>query len=109
MSSYRRRHRCSKGRKGRIYDTDRWRYIVRPAVLQRDGYRCRVCGSDLYPEVDHIVPIERGGAEFDLDNLQVLCKFCHSEKTGREKGGRVRSPEEIEWAIHRKGLFRNLI
>jgi len=34
-------------------------------------------------EVDHIVPLARGGTH-DLANLQPLCKSCHSKKTMRE-------------------------
>ena len=35
-------------------------------------------------EVDHIVPKSRGG-EGTWENLQALCKSCHSKKTRREK------------------------
>jgi len=37
-------------------------------------------------EVDHIVPLRDGGGN-ELDNLQALCKSCHSRKTAREDGG----------------------
>ena len=30
--------------------------------------------------VDHIIPIEEGGALLDLANLQTLCKACHNKK-----------------------------
>lgn len=36
---------------------------------------------------DHIVPIRRGGARFDLANGQGLCASCHGVKTAREDGG----------------------
>ena len=36
-------------------------------------------------EVDHIVPLSRGGGN-DWDNLQSLCKSCHSRKTALESG-----------------------
>lgn len=35
-------------------------------------------------EVDHVVPIRRGGARLDPANLQALCKRCHSRKTMAE-------------------------
>ena len=38
-------------------------------------------------EVDHIVPLSRGGAEQDPANLQHLCVPCHAAKTRREQGG----------------------
>lgn len=43
-------------------------------------------------EVDHINRFTRGGpGHFDRDNLQGLCKPCHSRKTVREDGGLGRS------------------
>ena len=32
-------------------------------------------------EIDHIIPMSEGGLAFDDDNLQNLCKECHSRKT----------------------------
>lgn len=37
-------------------------------------------------EVDHIVPIALGGAEYDEANLQVLCTNCHKGKTRLDQG-----------------------
>ncbi len=34
--------------------------------------------------VDHIVPINKGGAPLDLNNLQSLCYACHNRKSGQE-------------------------
>ena len=28
-------------------------------------------------EVDHIIPLSKGGAKYDTKNLQVLCRSCH--------------------------------
>ncbi|CAA9989286.1 DNA helicase, putative [Plasmodium knowlesi strain H] len=39
--------------------------------------------------VDHILPVFRGGGEASFDNLQTLCTFCHKKKTKddlRKKG-----------------------
>lgn len=41
---------------------------------------CRLCGSILYLEVDHIVPRSEDGPD-ELWNLQILCKECHGKKT----------------------------
>ena len=96
--------------RSRVYDTLRWRTQTRPAILARDNFRCVKCGSDFLCEIDHIKPIPRTGpvreAYYDESNLQTLCKSCHSEKTNNEMGGRVLSPEEIEWQRHRKALMR---
>ena len=37
----------------------------------------------LATEVDHIVPKSAGGTDA-MDNLQALCKSCHSRKTAKE-------------------------
>ena len=40
----------------------------------------------LATEVDHIIPLSRGGTN-DRSNLQPLCKSCHARKTALEDGG----------------------
>ena len=57
---------------------------VRRQVLNRDNWRCRVCGKAGALEVDHITRIEDGGAMYDPANLQSLCKRHHRLKTLRE-------------------------
>lgn len=58
---------------------------LRTAVLKRDGHRCVKCGADpsrdraVRLEVDHIVPVARGGAS-TLENLQTLCWSCNQGK-----------------------------
>ena len=60
---------------------------IRVRALHRGGYRCAGCGaldkSGKSLEVDHILPLERGGDHSD-GNLQLLCKPCHSVKTRLE-------------------------
>lgn len=53
---------------------------MRFAIYQRDHHRCRRCGrrtNDL--EIDHIVPIAKGGKS-TYDNLQTLCHRCNVRK-----------------------------
>ncbi|MYX26041.1 HNH endonuclease [Streptomyces sp. SID8381] len=52
----------------------------RTRVLIRDNFTCQRCGSQDHLEVDHIVPVARGGS-WDLSNLWVLCRSCHRLKT----------------------------
>jgi hypothetical protein len=58
---------------------------MRFRVLQRDGFKCRACGSSpaLTPgvllHVDHIQPWSAGGDTMD-ENLQTLCKPCNQGK-----------------------------
>lgn len=61
-----------------------------------EKYECASC-SGLFParlvQVDHIVPMGQGRSWDDFinelyceaDNLQVLCKTCHAEKTKLER------------------------
>jgi 5-methylcytosine-specific restriction endonuclease McrA len=46
---------------------------------------CAECGRP-GAVADHIVPIEAGGADLDMSNLQTLCNACHNRKHP-EKGG----------------------
>jgi len=56
---------------------------VRIVIYHRDGGTCMKCGVKLskkYFHVDHIVPLSRGGAEWDLDNLELSCPACNLTK-----------------------------
>ena len=48
--------------------------------------KCAICDDKLQRkyELDHIKPLASGGTN-DMDNIQLLCKSCHKEKTQREK------------------------
>lgn len=50
------------------------------------------------PEVDHIIPICKGGQSLGIENHQILCYQCHKEKTKDDVKGdkRIKSPEEIQ-------------
>lgn len=72
---------------GRIYSRKRW-LILRRRVLHNEPL-CRQCGN-IATEVDHIVPISEGGAEWAVANLQSLCGPCHAAKTARELAGQQR-------------------
>jgi len=55
---------------------------LRDKVFRRDGYRCVRCGAsnkEKRLEVDHIIPISRGGTN-DIGNLQTLCWECNQDK-----------------------------
>lgn len=54
----------------------------RPVVFERDGHKCRICGTEERLVVDHIIPISRGGSD-ELDNLQTLCWSCNCRKGAR--------------------------
>ena len=58
---------------------------VRMAVFERDGFRCKACGSDKNLSCDHIVPECQGGTSH-IDNLQTLCVSCNSKKGTKTQG-----------------------
>ena len=64
-------------------------------ILDRDGWRCVLCGASSRLEVDHIQPLWEGGAEED-SNLRALCKSCHIARHRRTP----LSAAEIAWAAH---------
>src|SRR5712691_5452039 len=49
-------------------------------VLQRGSERCAICGKQHDLEIDHIIPVTRGGLA-SLSNLQVLCSWCNRAKS----------------------------
>lgn len=55
---------------------------VKARVWQRDGGKCTQCGDSRYLEFDHIIPWSQGGAT-SVENLQILCRKCNSEKGAR--------------------------
>lgn len=52
---------------------------IRRAVFERDGGRCRQCGSNFDIQYDHVIPVALGGAT-TVDNLQILCGECNRDK-----------------------------
>jgi 5-methylcytosine-specific restriction endonuclease McrA len=65
-------------------------------VFERDRWRCQLCGCstperlrgqmvDHAPELDHIVPLARGGAH-TWSNVQCACRRCNGEKADTPRG-----------------------
>ena len=79
-----------KDKKGdKFYWDPRWR-LLRRRVLQRDRYRCVVCGRDVSApgaaRVDHIKPRStHPHLAFDINNCRVCCAACDNQGH-REKG-----------------------
>ena len=68
---------------------------LRQQTLDAAGWRCRECGA-YGNEVDHIIPLRKGGAPRAPENLACLCARCHSIKT-RTENRRQLSPAEVAW------------
>ena len=45
---------------------------------------CEICHRAVSTVVDHIKPINQGGAPLDESNFQALCSSCHNKKSGHE-------------------------
>jgi hypothetical protein len=58
-----------------------WKARAR-AAKDRDGRKCRECGSPDDLETDHILPLSKGGGN-EMANLQTLCHECHEKKHAR--------------------------
>jgi 5-methylcytosine-specific restriction endonuclease McrA len=58
-------------------DADSYRKL-RTAVLERDGWRCQICGSSDHLQIHHIRSRGRLGGDTD-ENLITLCADCHSD------------------------------
>lgn len=68
-----------------IYGSKRWQLLRRAVLLEQPLCACG-CGR-LAEDVDHITPVEKGGAPYERSNLQGLAHHCHSIKTRREQHG----------------------
>lgn len=65
-------------------------------VFDRDKWTCRLCGikthkskrgsyDDRAPELDHIIPLSKGG-KHKYDNVQCACRKCNQTKGDKELG-----------------------
>jgi 5-methylcytosine-specific restriction endonuclease McrA len=84
----------------RFYSHRRWR-TIRLAVLERDGWVCKIRapGCTVVAEhVDHIVPRRLNGAAYDPRNLRAACAKCNLGRPDPRLGLRrpVSSPSR-EW------------
>lgn len=72
---------------------------VRHAVLERDGWACRHCGSRRRLEVHHKLRVaDRPDLAFDPGNCMTLCAPCHTVETNLELGNKP-DPARREWRI----------
>lgn len=65
---------------------------LRYQVLREDGFKCQICGRGAADgemlEVDHIVPVSKGGLTV-RENLRTLCHTCNQGKKDRYVWGEL--------------------
>lgn len=79
---------------GSLMDEKLWKQVRKRVIASKDPV-CAICGnpidmtapakSPLACEVDHIIPVSRGGAPYDVDNLQLTHAKCNRQKSNRIK------------------------
>ena len=55
---------------------------TRVELLKKAEHKCQACGSTEKLEVDHVLPISKGG-DGRIENLQILCRSCNRKKRSR--------------------------
>lgn len=90
----------------RVTATARWK-VLRMAILERDGFRCKVCGTGGRLEVDHVKAVRtHPELSYTPENLQALCPSCHTKKTRIECGHLPPSEDRQNWQTFVAALER---
>jgi hypothetical protein len=76
MASPKTRQRLANEPWRKLYGTKRWKQARRHALI-RACHTCGRCGGNRSLDVHHIIALKDGGAAYDPNNLQVLCRPCH--------------------------------
>lgn len=63
---------------------------LRYKILRRDGFRCVVCGKVERLEIDHVLPVAKGGLT-EEKNLRTLCHWCNQLKRDKTNGSALKS------------------
>lgn len=90
--SYKQTKKAAKSRRKALERGARFADPIKPDfILERDKYRCYICGiktpknlrgtcEDNAPEIDHIIPLSKGGLHVE-SNLRCACRKCNGAKS----------------------------
>ncbi len=77
---------------GSVMEDTVWQKVRARAIASKDPI-CALCGNPIDMEapahspmscqVDHIIPVSRGGSPYDIDNLQLTHAKCNHQKSNR--------------------------
>jgi 5-methylcytosine-specific restriction endonuclease McrA len=99
LAIYHRNRSGSSHRKRARYHGVPYEYINTLKVMERDSYRCQVCGratpkrlrgttDERAPELDHRIPMAMGGGHI-WPNVQCACRRCNADKGGTRASGQT--------------------
>lgn len=71
-----------------FYTSPDWRKARKHYIMHHP--LCEICHRAAATVVDHIKPINQGGAPLDECNFQALCSSCHNKKSGHESRAKKR-------------------
>jgi len=77
-----------------LYRTKRWRMLRKRVLFEQPlcaGWPEETECHRIATDVDHIVPLDQGGAPYARANVQALCPTCHGRKTWKERSERARA------------------
>ena len=64
---------------------------VRKTILARDNHQCQIRApkcTGTATQVDHIIPVTKGGQWWDPDNLRASCAHCNNQRIDRKQDDR---------------------
>lgn len=85
---------------------------IRKEAFERDGHVCKECKTRKPIEqliADHIIPIALGGEEFNLSNIQTLCKNCNKPKTAQDQKDIAKLRKKEKVLKHHKPLMSYMV
>lgn len=78
-----------------IRGSRRWRQVIVPRVIRRDGGICHICGQAGADTADHVTPIAKGGTD-DMSNLAAAHHVPCNVRRGARSVDAVRSELSAE-------------